>query len=101
MSWLAWVLGVVLLVAAGFGVTYLPRVRARNLRRRTAWSTARAAIDSATISRDAAPHDVTRADELLARAESLVAAHGGVTAAEEATDCATHADRLWREAAHD
>jgi hypothetical protein len=89
----------VLLAAAGFGVTYLPRVRARNLQRRTGWSAARAAIDSATVSRDAAPRDVARADELLARAELLVAARGGVAAAEEATDCATWADRLWQEAA--
>jgi hypothetical protein len=98
LSWLAWVLGVALLAAAGFGVTYLPRARARNLERRTAWSAARAAIDSATVSRDAAPHDVASADDLLARAKSLVSTQGGVAAAEEATDCATRADRLWREA---
>lgn len=88
-------LGVVLLGAAGFSVAYLPRARARDLRRRTAWSAARAAITSATISRDAAPHDVPSADELLARAESLT---GGVDAAEEAAECATKADRLYREA---
>jgi hypothetical protein len=92
---LPWVLGVVLLAAAGFGVTYLPRARARDLRRRTAWSAARAAITSATISRDAAPHDVAYADELLARAESLT---GGVDAADEAADCARKADQLYREA---
>lgn len=95
VSWLPWVLGVLLLAAAGFGVTYLPRARARSLRARTAWSAARAAITSAAISRDAAPHDVARADELLARAESLT---GGLAAAQEAADCATEADRLYREA---
>lgn len=89
-------LGVLLLAAAGFGVTYLPRARARDLRRRTAWSAARAAIASATISRDAAPQDVPRADELLARAESL---RGGVDAAEEAADFAKKADQLYREVA--
>ena len=88
-------LGVVLLAAAGFGVAYLPRARARDLRRRTAWSAARAAITSATISRDAAPHEVPRADELLARAESVT---GGAGAAEEAADCARKADQLYREA---
>lgn len=99
MSWLPLVLGVLLLAAAGFAATYLPRARAQDLRRRTAWSAARAAIDSATISRDAAPHDVPRADELLSRAESLAAGTGGLRAAEEAADCATRADRLYREAA--
>lgn len=99
MSWVLWVLGVLLLVAVGFGVAYLPRARARSLRRRTAWSAARAAIVSATISRDAAPRDVARADELLARAESLAADAGGPGAAAEAADCATRADRLYREAA--
>lgn len=98
MSWLVWVVGGVVLVVAGFGVAYLLRSRARGLRRRTAWSTARAAIESATISRDAAPHDVPEADELLARAELLAASGGG---AAEAADCAERADRLWREAAGD
>jgi hypothetical protein len=97
--WL-WVVGVVLLVAAGFVVTYLPRVRTRHLDRRTAWSAARAAIDSATISRDAAS-DVPKADELLTRAELLAAQRGGVAAAEEAADCATKAGRLYQEAAGD
>lgn len=97
MIWL-WVVGTVLLVAAGFGVTYLPRARSRALRRRTAWSAARAAIDSAAISRDAAPHDVPEAEDLFARAELLAAGRGGEGAAEEAADCAERADLLWREA---
>jgi 3-deoxy-D-manno-octulosonate 8-phosphate phosphatase KdsC-like HAD superfamily phosphatase len=96
--WL-WVVGVVLLVAAGFVVTYLPRVRARTLRRRTAWSTAHAAIDSAAISRDGASGDVPTADELLTRAQLLAAHHGGLAAAREAADCAARADRLYQEAA--
>ncbi|WP_459709968.1 DUF6403 family protein [Actinophytocola sp. KF-1] len=98
MIWV-WVVGVVLIVAAGFAVAYLPRVRARSLSTRTAWSAARAAIDSAAISRDAAPADVPEADDLFARAELLAAGRGGVTAAQEATDCAERADRLWRAAA--
>jgi hypothetical protein len=96
-----WVSGVVLLVAAGFAAAFLPRLRDRNLRRRTAWSAAHAAIDSATISRDATQHDLPQAVDLLARAESLAAARGGVAAAEEATDCAARADQLWREATGD
>jgi hypothetical protein len=98
VGWVLWVVGVVALVAAGFAVTYLPRARVRGLRRRTAWSAARAAIDSASVSRDAAP-DVPEADELLTRAELLAAHRGGVAAAEEAADCAARADRLYREAA--
>lgn len=101
MGWLVWVVGAVLLIAAGFGASYLPRARARTLRRRTAWSAARAAIESATISRDATPHDLPRAEELLARAELLAAHRGGVAAAVEAADCAGRADQLWRESAGD
>jgi hypothetical protein len=92
-----WVVGALLLVVAAFGVGYLPRTRSRALRQRTAWSAARAAIDSATISRDAAGHDVPAAEDLLARAELLAAGRGGVVAAEEAADCAQRADRMWRE----
>ena len=94
-----WVLGAVLLVAAGFGATYLPRRRDRALRLRTAWSTARAAIDSAGVSRDACAASVPEAEELLHRAELLAAARGGVDGAEEAARCAERADRMWREAA--
>jgi hypothetical protein len=94
-----WVVGVVLLVAAGFAAAYLPRTRARALRQRTAWSAARAAIASAALSRDAAPEDVPEAEDLFARAELLAAHGGGVAAADEAADCAARADRLWQEAA--
>ncbi len=99
MTWLIWVAGAVVLAAAGFGAAYLPRMRARDLHRRTAWSTARAALDSAAVSRDAAARTVPAADDLFARAELLVAGQGGPGAAEEAADCAARADRLWREAA--
>ncbi|MFC4852137.1 DUF6403 family protein [Actinophytocola glycyrrhizae] len=94
-----WVVGVVLLVVAGFGAVYLPRTRARALRLRTAWSAARAAIDSAAVSRDATSADVPEADDLFARAELLAANGGGEAAADEAADCAERADRLWQEAA--
>ncbi|WP_229706208.1 DUF6403 family protein [Micromonospora sonchi] len=42
-----------------------------------AWSTARAAIDSATVSRDATRARVPEAERLLARAEFLAAERGG------------------------
>ncbi len=99
MSWLPWVLGVVILVAAGFGAVYLPRRRARGLDERTAWADARAALDSAAISRDAAPLEVPVADDLYTRAELLIAGRGSVLAAGEATALAEKADRLWRGAA--
>jgi hypothetical protein len=95
--WL-WVVGVVLLVAAGFVVTYVPRARARDLRRRTAWSAAHAAIDSATVSRDGVTRDLPVANELLTRAQLLAAHHGGLAAAQEAADCAAKADRIYQEA---
>lgn len=93
-----WVVGVVLLVAAGFATVHVPRARSRALEERTAWSAARAAIAGAEISRVAAPGDVPEAQDLFARAELLAANGGGVAAAEEAADCAERADRLWQEA---
>lgn len=98
MIWV-WVVGVVLLLAAGFTVVYLPRARSRALGERTAWSAARAAITSAAISRDAAARDVPEADDLYSRAELLAAGGGGQAAAREAADCAERADELWRAAA--
>jgi hypothetical protein len=94
-----WVVGVALLVAAGFAATFVPRARSRDRGRRTAWSAARAAIDSAAISRDAVLRDVPAAAELFTRAELLAAGGGGTAAAREAADCAERADRMWREAA--
>ncbi|WP_149360052.1 DUF6403 family protein [Lolliginicoccus suaedae] len=94
-----WVAGAALLVAAGFGAAYAPRARARALRRRTAWSAARAAVEGAAISRDAAAQPVAEAEALFHRAELLVAADGGITAASEAEQCAVRADLLWRAAA--
>jgi len=99
VTWLIWVLGAVLLLAAGFGSVYLPRLRARDLRRRSAWADARAAIDSAGVSRDACPDEVAEAERLLRRAEHLAAAGGGAAVAEEARGCAERADRMWRVAA--
>jgi hypothetical protein len=98
VSWLVWVVGVLVLVAVGFAAAYLPRTRARATSGRTAWSAAHAAIDSATVSRDAAPQALPQADELLTRAELLAASGHGIAAAEEAADCAGRADRLYRDA---
>jgi uncharacterized protein DUF6403 len=97
-SWWLWPIGAVLLFAAGVIGVLVPRLRAADLRRRTAWSAARAAIEAAGISRDAAPVEVPEAEQLLARAESVAAGRGGWTAAGVATAYAERADRLWRDA---
>lgn len=97
-TWLIWPIGGILLLAAGFGAALLPRLRERELRRRTAWSTARAAIESASVSRDAAPGTVDEAERLLTRAELLAGEHGGTAAADSAAEYARQADRLWRAA---
>ncbi|HLU46289.1 MAG TPA: DUF6403 family protein [Natronosporangium sp.] len=94
-----WVLGGAVLLAAGFVPVFLPRLRARRWRRRVAWSTARAAIASAVISRDAAPCRVPEAEVLLTRAQWLAAHRGGAAAARSAAAYAQRADRLWRDAA--
>lgn len=99
MTWVVWVLAAVVLAAAGFGVVAVPRWRDRDLRRRTAWSAARAAIDSAAVSRDAAAAPLPEAEQLLTRAETIAAAHGGPRAARAAEDHARRADALWRAAA--
>ena len=96
-DWL-WPFGLLVLFAAGV-ITVLPsRLRAADLRRRTAWSSARAAIEAAGISRDAARAEVPEAEQLLARAESVAAGRGGSKAADAATAYAERADRLWRDA---
>jgi uncharacterized protein DUF6403 len=100
MSWLIWPIGGVLLLAAGVLTVLLPRLRARALVRRTAWSSAHAAIGTATISRDASPVRVGEAEQLLTRAELIAAARGGHAAARAAAECAERADRLWRAAAN-
>jgi hypothetical protein len=97
-SWLIWAVGGVVLLAAGFGSALAPRLRDRRQARRVAWSSARAAISSATISRDAAPVPVPEADRLLTRAELIAADGGGGNAARRATECARQADQLWRDA---
>ena len=98
-SWLIWVVAGVVILAAGFGVAMVPRLRARASDREVAWSTARAAIESATVSRDACADRPVAAEEALARAEAIVANGGGARAARTATAQARRADRLWRAAA--
>ncbi|WP_341716179.1 DUF6403 family protein [Micromonospora sp. FIMYZ51] len=95
-SLLSWLAGGVLLLAAGLVTTLLPRRRARAERARLAWSTARAAIDSATVSRDASPARIPEAERLLARAELLAAERGGAAAASAAAEHARRADELWQ-----
>ncbi|WP_229068894.1 DUF6403 family protein [Actinoplanes sp. DH11] len=94
--WWVWVLGVLVIVAAGFAATAVPRLRSARLRRRMAWSAARAAIDIASVSRDASQSRVIEAERLLDQAVNLAAHRGGHRAAEQAERLAGHADRLWR-----
>jgi hypothetical protein len=96
LVWFVWPIGVAILAIAGFVTTLLPRRRARAAASRVAWSAAQAAIESAGVSRDAAPAAVPEAEQLLLRAELLAARHGGPDAASDAADCARQADRLWR-----
>ncbi|QLQ39510.1 DUF6403 family protein [Micromonospora robiginosa] len=97
MSVLLWLGGAVVAVAAGFLATLLPRRRARADRRKVAWSSAWAAIQDATVSRDASTTPVPEAERLLARAELLAAVPGGgADAAREAAAQARRADELWR-----
>ena len=98
-TWLGWTAGGLLLLAAGFGAVVVPQRRAAALARRTAWSAARAAIDTAAVSRDACGTAVAEAEQLLAQAELIAARRGGRDAADTAAGCARRADRLWREAA--
>ena len=98
MTWVVWVLAAVVVAIAGAGVVAVPRLRDRDLRRRTAWSAARAAIDSAAVSRAAATAPQAEAEQLLAQAETIAAAHGGPRAAKTAHDNAVRADELWRAA---
>ncbi|WP_033288192.1 DUF6403 family protein [Amycolatopsis jejuensis] len=97
-SWPIWVLAALVLVAAGVAAVAIPRWRDRQLQVRTAWSAARAAVESATVSRDAAAARQPEAEQLLARAETLVASHGGTRAAKAALAQAQQADELWRAA---
>ncbi|WP_434741212.1 DUF6403 family protein [Micromonospora sp. SH-82] len=98
-SLLVWLVGGVLLLGAGFVTALLPRWWGRAQDRNVAWSTARTAIDSAAVSRDAVPSSIAEAERLLARAEHLAAGRGGVRAARTATGHARRADELWQ-AAH-
>ncbi|MFD6795248.1 MULTISPECIES: DUF6403 family protein [Prauserella salsuginis group] len=90
-----WLVGGIVLIGAGVVSAYLPRLRAHAERKRAAWATAKAAIATATVSRDACATDVPEARRLLAEAEAL---GGGPDAARTATELAERADTLWREA---
>ncbi|RGC66137.1 hypothetical protein C5N14_25205 [Micromonospora sp. MW-13] len=72
-----WLVGGLLLVGAGFVTALLPWWRARAQAHRTAWSTARAEIDSAAVTRDAAASRVPEAEQLLTRAELIAGGRGG------------------------
>jgi len=98
LSWLGWVGGGVLLVAGGFLAAFVPVRRGHARERQIAWSAARAAIERATVSRDAAPVAVDEAEKLLARAELIAADRGGAGAARAAAGYAREADLLWRSA---
>lgn len=98
MTWVVWVLAAVVVAVAGFGAVAVPRWRERDVRRRTAWSAARAAIDSAAVSRDAAKDPQPEAEQLLTQAETIAAGHGGARAARTAEEHARRADALWRAA---
>jgi Family of unknown function (DUF6403) len=100
-SWPIWLIGCIVLIVAGFLTAFGPRWRARAYTQEAAWSTARAAIDSASISRDASETRVIEAEQLLARAETIAADRGGRAAALTATGYAERADTLWRAAASD
>lgn len=98
-AWFLWPVGAALLGIAGFVTSLLPRRRARAAAGRVAWSAAHAAIETAGVSRDAAPVSVPEAEQLLLRAELLAARPGGPDAASDAAECARRADQLWRAAA--
>jgi hypothetical protein len=93
-----WLVGVLVLVVAGFAAVLVPHRRAVTERRRTAWSDARAAIGTASVSRDASPVRVPEAEQLLTRAELVEARRGGAAAAADAAGLARRADELWRAA---
>jgi hypothetical protein len=98
-GWLMWLVGIAVLVTAGFAATFVPHARRRRQRGDEAWAAARSAIETATIRRDACEATVIEADDLLARAEAIAAEGGGPDAAERAESDARRAGRLWREAA--
>ncbi|SDT32286.1 hypothetical protein SAMN04489716_3289 [Actinoplanes derwentensis] len=86
----------VVLFGAGYAMIAVPRLRARAMARRVAWSATHTAIAAAQVSRDAARPGDDEAAELLRRAESIAAARGGPDAAGEAAELARSADRMWR-----
>ena len=97
-SWLVWLIGCVVLLVAGLATALVPRRRAREQTLEGAWLAAHAAIDSATVSRDAATTRSVDAEQLLARAEAISSGRGGRAAAREAAALARRADHLWQAA---
>ena len=83
-----------LLVAGAWPVLHVRRRTTRRLRSASEF-TARAAIEAARVSRDSDPRTVPEAEELLSRAELLLASSAGADAADRATELARDADRLW------
>ncbi len=100
-NWPIWLIGCIVLLGAGFATALIPRYRARTYTQKNAWSAAHAAIDSATISRDASTIRIPEAEQLLSRAEGISAARGGRDAARTATEYAERANRLWQAATGD
>jgi hypothetical protein len=97
-SWPVWLIGCVVLLVAGLATALVPRWRARKQVREAGWLAAHAAIDSATVSRDAATTRSVEAEQMLARAEAISSGRGGRAAAHEAASLARRADQLWRAA---
>lgn len=97
MDWKGWLVGIVILVAAGFLLEYQRRRRPARTSRAEAESLAAAAISAAQISKDAAPQPDEEAAELLRRAELLLADSTGPQAARTATELARQADQRWRQ----
>lgn len=93
--WWFWLGGVVVLVGAGLTTGWVLTRRRTELRSRVRWTQALTAVETAQISRDATGPQPD-ADVLLARAEELIAHHGGVSAATTVLELAGEADRRYR-----
>lgn len=94
---LIWLGGLLMVVVAGGWPVLLARRRTGRRRRSAAEFTARAAIATAQLSRDGSVFHDPVADELLARAELLIASTGGPDAADRAAELARQAERRWTE----
>ncbi|MBE7161972.1 MAG: hypothetical protein INR72_12065 [Williamsia herbipolensis] len=95
MQWWVWAIALVVLVGAGLGLGWTRTRRPAQERTHTAWADARAALESARISRDAAD-PLPEAERLLDRAEVLASHRGGRRAATTVQRLASDADRLFR-----